>query len=77
MSRHIKIFFVCFSIVILLGGCGKKGEEPVEKALKGQHLPPIIDMHMHPHRMRITIDGKLLPIPLTYNNPPRIDESTK
>ncbi|MEE9502191.1 MAG: alpha/beta hydrolase [Candidatus Aminicenantaceae bacterium] len=30
MSRHLKIFFMCFSIVLLTVGCGKKGEEPVD-----------------------------------------------
>ncbi len=30
MSRHLKILFMCFFIVFLLIGCGKKGEEPVD-----------------------------------------------
>jgi len=30
MSRHLKIFFMSFSIAFLLVGCGKKGEEPVD-----------------------------------------------
>ncbi len=34
MSRHLKIFFMCFSIVLLLMGCGKKEEEPVDVAEK-------------------------------------------
>jgi len=34
MSRHLKIFLMCFSIVFLLVGCGKKGEEPVDIAEK-------------------------------------------
>jgi len=32
MSRHLKILFMCFSIVLLLVSCGKKGEEPVDVA---------------------------------------------
>jgi pimeloyl-ACP methyl ester carboxylesterase len=34
MNRHLKIFFMCFSIVLLLAGCGKKGEEPVDVVKK-------------------------------------------
>ena len=30
MNRHLKIFFMCFSIMLLLVGCGKKEEEPVD-----------------------------------------------
>jgi pimeloyl-ACP methyl ester carboxylesterase len=32
MNRHLKIFFMCFSIMLLLAGCGKKAEEPVDVA---------------------------------------------
>ena len=34
LNRHLKIFFMCFCIVILLVGCGKKGEEPVKTEAK-------------------------------------------
>ena len=34
MNRHLKIFFMCFSIALLLVGCGKKGEEAVDVAEK-------------------------------------------
>ncbi len=34
VNRRLKIFFVCLSVVILLVGCGKKGEEPVNVAEK-------------------------------------------
>jgi pimeloyl-ACP methyl ester carboxylesterase len=30
VNRQLKIFFMCFSIVLLLLGCGKKEEEPVD-----------------------------------------------
>jgi len=48
MNRHLKIFLMSFSIVILLVGCGKKGEEqsPVQE-LGNQKRLPIIDIHMH------------------------------
>ncbi|MFC2164721.1 alpha/beta fold hydrolase [Acidobacteriota bacterium] len=30
MSRHLKIFFICFSFVILIVSCGEKGKGPVD-----------------------------------------------
>jgi pimeloyl-ACP methyl ester carboxylesterase len=34
MNKTLKIFFMCFSFVLLLVGCGKKGEEPVDIAVE-------------------------------------------
>ncbi len=43
MSRNLKVFFMFFSIVLLLVGCGKKGEEPVDVAEKGAEPTIIVD----------------------------------
>ncbi len=43
MNRHLKIFFMCFSIVFLLVGCGKKGEEPVDVVEKEAEPTIIVD----------------------------------
>lgn len=47
MKSIPKIFFICFSIVLLLVGCGQKEEQTVEQELSNQQQPPIIDMHLH------------------------------
>ena len=43
MSRHLKIFFMCFSIMLLLVGCGKKAEEPVDVAEKEAGPTIVVD----------------------------------
>lgn len=47
MNKSLKIFFMCFSIMLFLVGCGKKEGQIIEEGLNGQQHPPIIDMHMH------------------------------
>jgi pimeloyl-ACP methyl ester carboxylesterase len=43
MNRHIKVLLVCFSIVFLLVGCGKKEEEPVDVAEKAAEPTITVD----------------------------------
>jgi len=43
MNRPLKIFCMCFSIVVLLVGCGKKGEESVDVAAKKAELIKTVD----------------------------------
>ncbi len=59
MNRPLKIFFMCFSIVFLLVGCGNKGgEQSVVQEIDNQKRLPIIDMHMHaPNEMPLTPEG--------------------
>lgn len=47
MKSAPKIFFMCFSIVLLLGGCGQKADQTPEQELSNLPQPPIIDMHLH------------------------------
>lgn len=43
MNKTFKIILMCFSIVFLLIGCGKKREEPVDVAEKGAEPTIIVD----------------------------------
>ena len=43
MTKILKIIFVCFSLVILLVGCEKKGEEPVDVVEKAAEPTIIVD----------------------------------
>lgn len=47
MNHNLKIFLLCFSIVLLIVGCGKKEEPSTIQEISSQERLPIIDMHMH------------------------------
>jgi pimeloyl-ACP methyl ester carboxylesterase len=56
MNKTLKIFFMCFSIVLLLVGCGKKGEEPVNVAEKETEPTIIVDNAISPDGVSIAYE---------------------
>jgi predicted TIM-barrel fold metal-dependent hydrolase len=49
---------MCFSIVLLTVGCGKKAEQIDKQELSREQRLPIIDMHMHASWMLYASDGR-------------------
>ena len=50
MSKPLKIFFTCFSVAILVVGCGKKAEEPVERIVEDG--VEVIINHIEPYKIK-------------------------
>ena len=56
MNKTLKIFFMCFSIVLLLVGCGKKGEEPVDIAVEKAEPTITVDNALSADGVSITYE---------------------
>lgn len=58
MNKAIKIFLVCFSIVLLIVECRQKEAQSTGQDISPTERHPIIDMHMHASWMRYISDGR-------------------
>ncbi|MBN1224384.1 MAG: alpha/beta hydrolase [Candidatus Aminicenantes bacterium] len=56
MNRPLKIFLMCFSVVLLVAGCGKKGDEPVDVAGKKAEPSIIVDNAISADGVSITYE---------------------